>query len=113
MHIPNDGTFNTKEINAAYRRLAKKYHPDAVNPEKVPVEKAQKRWYNLVKAHETLTKTNKFRNWNIYGDPDGSPTMKALSLAMPTWLFGEATQPLVLGGFFVFLLFAILALKVW
>jgi len=39
--------------------------------------------------------------------------MKALELAMPTWLFGEETQPLLLGGFLVSLVFSILALKVW
>ena len=40
-------------------------------------------------------------------------TIKALELALPKWLFGEDTQPLLIGGFFVSLIFAILALKVW
>lgn len=31
LHIEDDGSFNTKEIREAYRRLSKKYHPDKVN----------------------------------------------------------------------------------
>lgn len=72
LHITNDGSFNTREIKQAYKTLAKKFHPDAVNLDKVPFEKAQKRWLNLVKAHETLTKKANFDNYRLYGDPDGS-----------------------------------------
>ena len=56
LHIANDGSFNTKEIKNAYKRLAKKYHPDAVNTEVISEDKAQRRWLNLRKAYETLTK---------------------------------------------------------
>ena len=40
LHITADNSFNTKEIRDAYKRLARKYHPDAVNSEKVSEEKA-------------------------------------------------------------------------
>lgn len=51
LHIEDDGSFNTKEIRSAYKKLALKYHPDKVNLNKIPMEKARKRWDNLVKAH--------------------------------------------------------------
>jgi len=44
LHIENDGSFGTQEIRAAFQRLAEKYHPSKVNPEKVPYVKALKRW---------------------------------------------------------------------
>jgi preprotein translocase subunit Sec63 len=34
LHIDDDGSFNTKEIRDAYRRLSKKYHPDKVDKKK-------------------------------------------------------------------------------
>lgn len=72
LHIPNDGSFNTKEIKAAYKKLARKYHPDSVTLDYVSEEKVKKRWLNLVKAHETLTKESKYKNFLLYGDPNGS-----------------------------------------
>ena len=50
--IENDGSFNTKEIKAAYKSLAKKYHPDSAKTDIVLKEKV---WYNLVRAYQTLT----------------------------------------------------------
>lgn len=47
LHIDDDGSFATDEIRRAFRRLSVKYHPDKVNLEKVPIEKAQRRYQNL------------------------------------------------------------------
>ena len=49
LHIPDDGSFDTKEIRDAYRRLALKYHPDKVDMTKLggQEDKVLKRWLNL------------------------------------------------------------------
>lgn len=74
LHIDADGSFDTKKISNAYHRLAVKYHPDKVNFEKVPREKAVARWHRLQKAYHTLTDKTSFDNYMVYGDPDGSKT---------------------------------------
>ena len=112
LQIPNDGSFNTKEIKNAYKRLAKKYHPD-VATDVVDEEKAQRRWLNLRKAYETLTKQEKYNNFLMYGDPEGSVAVRALQLALPSWLAGENAQVLLLVAFFAVIVMTILALRVW
>ena len=52
-----------------------------MNKDILSLDKAHKRWYNLVKAHETLTIKTMFDNYLYYGDPNGSKAMKALELA--------------------------------
>ena len=44
LHIVNDNSFGTREIKEAYYKLAKKYHPDKVDLNKVPAEKARQRY---------------------------------------------------------------------
>ena len=63
MHIPDDGSFDTPTIRESYDRLAAKYHPSKVNPDKVPYNKAIKRWKNLNKAFDTLTIPLAFENF--------------------------------------------------
>ena len=113
LHIDNDGSFNTREIKQAYKSLAKRYHPDHVDLDKIPFEKAQKRWLNLVRAYETLTKKNMFDNYRLYGDPDGSRMQRALDIALPSWLVQEEFHLVLFAGFFATILFLILGLRVW
>jgi len=86
LHIDNDSSFGTKQIRDAYYKLAKKYHPDKVNLDKIPIEKARRRYQNLVKAYHTLTKRENFDNWVKFGDPDGLRSLKALEIALPAFL---------------------------
>lgn len=52
-----------------YDKYAYKYHPKRVDKEKVPMDKALKRWKNLNKAYATLTEVDAFDNFNTFGDP--------------------------------------------
>lgn len=113
LQLENDGSFDTREIKQAYKTLAKKYHPDSVNTDIVSMDKAQRQWYNLVKAYETLTKRDKFDNYKYYGDPDGSMALRALELAMPSWFVGDEMRPFFIPTFFAALVLAGLALKIW
>mgnify|MGYP001626874357 CR=1 FL=1 len=113
MQITNDGTFNTKGIKAAYKKLARKYHPDSINNLTHDDDKIRKRWRNLVKAYETLTKESKHRNYLLYGDPDGSVAVQALELAMPNWLLGSENHSKLVVLFFGGLILSVMALRIW
>lgn len=40
LQIDDDGSFNTKAIKNAYKKLAKRYHPDVIHTEVISQEKA-------------------------------------------------------------------------
>lgn len=55
---------DTKEIKAAYRKLARKYHPD-VNPGD---EQAEQRFKEINRAHEVLSDPEKRAKYDRYGE---------------------------------------------
>ena len=65
--------FGSNEVKKAYRKLAKKYHPDkvALLP-KSEQQGSTKKFQQIVRAYETLTEDDKFNNWIEYGNPEGS-----------------------------------------
>ena len=102
LHIDNDGSFGTAEIEAAYDRLSVKYHPDVVKLSgKVPYVKAKKRWDNLVKAYHTLNNKRMYNNWLTFGDPDGCMTMQALQASIPNWLLEDDMKPMLITWGFI------------
>jgi len=60
--VPRDAT--TEQIKSAYRRLAKKYHPDM---NKDNPEEAEEKFKELSEAYEVLVDENKRANYDRYG----------------------------------------------
>ena len=54
-----------------------------------------------MKAYETLTDEGKFNNYLKYGDPEGSLAVRAIEVALPSFLFEEEYKVLVLSSFFI------------
>jgi preprotein translocase subunit Sec63 len=54
-----------------------------------------------VKAYETLTDEAKFENYRLYGNPDGSLVVRAVEIALPSFLFDEQYKTLVISAFFI------------
>lgn len=57
------------EIKKAYKKLARKYHPD-LNPGDAA---AESRFKELTEANEVLSDPEKRKNYDLYGDPAGPP----------------------------------------
>ncbi len=56
-----------EDIKKAYRKLARKYHPD-LNPGN---KESETRFKELTEAHEVLSNSEKRRNYDQFGDPNG------------------------------------------
>ena len=54
-----------------------------------------------------------FENFNLYGDPAGSLTVRALELAVPTWILADDMQPMVITWGFIGSLAVLLYICVW
>lgn len=115
LHIQDDGSFNTPEIKDAYRRLSKKYHPDKVDWKKFQgqEEKVKKRWENLVQAYETLSKSEKFKNWKEFGHPEGALTVKAVELLLPAFLMDKEMKPMLYTALFLIIVGVVLGTVTW
>ncbi len=61
-----------EEVKKAYRKLARKYHPD-LNPGNAA---AEAKFKELATANEVLSDPEKRKNYDQFGDPDGAPQMQ-------------------------------------
>lgn len=64
-----DKNASKEEIKKAYRKLAKKYHPDVNKDNK---EEAEKKFKEVTEAYETLSDENKKKMYDTYGTADPS-----------------------------------------
>lgn len=62
-------TASAEEVKKAYRKLARKYHPD-LNPGN---KEAEGRFKDLTAANDVLSDPEKRRNYDQFGDPSGMP----------------------------------------
>jgi molecular chaperone DnaJ len=60
-------TASEDDIKKAYRKLARKYHPD-LNPGNA---QAEAKFKEITEAHEVLSNVEKRQNYDAYGDPNG------------------------------------------
>ncbi|MCL1894560.1 MAG: J domain-containing protein [Holophagaceae bacterium] len=69
--VPRNAT--EEDIKKAYRKLARKYHPD-LNPGNAT---AEAKFKEITEAHEALSDAEKRQNYDAYGDPNG-PSMHGM-----------------------------------
>ena len=67
----------------------------------MPKDKAIKRWNNLNKAFDTLTKKDLFDNYQMFGDPAGSKFVSCIMLLSPAWLLAEDMRPMLITWGFI------------
>ena len=79
-----DSSSNITEVKAAYRQLARVYHPD-----KNPDPAARARFSAIVKAHAILTDPVAASNFRKFGSPDGYQGF-AYGMGLPAWMLDEA-----------------------
>jgi curved DNA-binding protein CbpA len=100
--------FNSGTVKKAYRKLARKYHPDkAMELPEGEREEAGKKWLKIAKAYETLTDEEKFNNWLSYGRPEGPLSSDAFDMefALPSWMLQPKNQLYMLCGMFTLIVF--------
>lgn len=99
-------TADVKEIKRAFRKLARKYHPDKIDP-KDRTEYQTKMFLRIVTAYEILTDPVKKSNFEKYGNPDGPSRM---SYILPDFMLNQKYHfPII----FLFLFFILVFLPVF
>lgn len=91
-----------KEIKVAYRKMARKHHPD-LNPGD-PL--AANRFIQINKAYECLIDPKYRENCAKYGNPEGHKSFQ-VGIALPTILLKKENSKMILSVFFLMLLLAI------
>ncbi len=72
-----------------------------------------KRWHNLVSAYKTLTDEEKYQNWKEFGHPDGSFSVQAVELLLPTFLMEKEMQPMWITAGFMVMIGLLLTITYW
>jgi hypothetical protein len=80
-------------VRAAYRKLARRYHPD-----KTTGDEAKLRFEDVVKAHAVLTNALAARNYAKYGHPDGYQGSR-FGIALPAWAMPKHGKAMDMRGF--------------
>lgn len=88
-----------KEIKAAYRKMARKHHPD-LNPGDAL---AANRFIQINKAYECLIDPKFKENCAKFGNPEGHSSFQ-VGIALPTFLLEKENSQLILSIFFLMLL---------
>ncbi|KAK2710126.1 hypothetical protein QYM36_013710 [Artemia franciscana] len=92
------------EIKTAYKTKALVYHPDKETGDETL-------FMNLTKAYKALTDETAKRNWELYGDPDGSSAV-SFGIALPSWIVKKDNSMLVL-LVYVLIIMIVLPITVW
>ncbi|KAK2710015.1 hypothetical protein QYM36_013632 [Artemia franciscana] len=91
-------------LTLIHKTKALVYHPDKETEDEIL-------FMNLTKAYKTLTDETAKRNWEQYGDPDGSSAI-SFGITLPSWIvkLGDSMLDLLV---YVFIIMIVLPFIVW
>ena len=96
---------SAEQIKAAYRRLAREYHPDSLPPDvrdRRIAKDAEERFKQIQAAYDVLSDPERRRRYNASRRPDGdreresarpSSTSTANASSRPRWISRAAREP--------------------